>query len=170
MTPNGIAIAGKSPVIFLDMDGVISTARAHKARAGDIWPDRWIDAEAVANLNDLCARSGAIVVVSSTWRLNHDGGEFLTILNRNGFTGTIHDDWRTKSLITAVPGSSLVAATMRGEEVLEWLSRHPEVTRHVILDDDSDFLPDQPLIKTPFETGLSVGHVEVALALLAALP
>lgn len=92
------------------------------------------------------------------WRLDHDGAAFLTILNRNGFTGTIHDDWRTKHF-----------GRMRGEEILEWLSRHPEVTRHVILDDDSDFLPRQPLVKTPFETGLSADHVELALMLLGEL-
>lgn len=155
-------------VIFLDMDGVISTFRAYKAQVGWPVPDRWIDREAVANLNDLCEKSGALIVVSSTWRLNLTADNFLAILQCHGFKHAMHDDWRTKDLSITLPGSPLFRATTRSEEVLEWMSRHPEVTRHVILDDDSDFLPEQPLVKTPFETGLSADHVGRALMLLGA--
>lgn len=154
------------PIIFLDMDGVISTRRAYLARAADPLPDRWIDATAMAHLNALCSQTRALVVVSSTWRLNTGRAAFLAMMRRNGFVGPIHRDWRTKQLISPIPGSSLVAATMRGDEVREWLSRHPETTRYVILDDDSDFHPDQPLVQTEFEKGLTDIHVGRALDLI----
>lgn len=154
------------PVIFLDMDGVISTRRAYLLRAGISLPDRWIDSAAMANLNALCSRSRSLIVISSTWRLNSGRRAFLAMMRRNDFTGTIHSDWRTKSLVSSIPGSSLVAATMRGDEIREWLSRHSETRRHVILDDDNDFYPDQPLVKTAFEDGLTEWHVARGLDLL----
>ena len=32
---------------------------------------------------------------------------------------------------------------MRGEEIKTWLEHHPEVENYVIIDDDSDMLPEQ---------------------------
>lgn len=151
-------------VIFLDMDGVIATARAHRAQRDRPLPDRWIDGEAMGHLNALCQASGAPVVISSTWRLDTSVGEFLAIVRRNGFTGQMHRDWRTKSLNR--PIGSLIAAKSRGDEVQEWMSRHPEVMAHVILDDDQDFYPHQPLVHTEFECGLTAADVVEAKRLL----
>lgn len=44
---------------------------------------------------------------------------------------------------------------IRGDEVNAWLAKHPEVEKYAILDDDSDFYPDQPLFKTSFTGGLT---------------
>jgi HAD domain in Swiss Army Knife RNA repair proteins len=166
-----------SAVVFLDMDGVLSTRRAYSAameaeKNGLMVrpvPDRWIDADAMTNFNDLIERSGALVVVSSTWRLDHhhtDGSKFLDILRRNGFVGTLHNDWRTKDLSHPIAGSVIIQGKMRGDEVLEWLSRHPDITRYAILDDDCDFHPTQPHVKSGFEIGLTAEHVELALMFL----
>lgn len=161
---------GRRRVIFLDMDGVISTWRAHKAQPEKPLPDRWIDAEAMANLNRLCEQSGASVVISSTWRLNRTREEFQTILSRNGFTGALHHCWRTKDMAAPIGSGGLWWAVIRGDEVRAWLSDHPaeQIERHVILDDDSDFHSDQPLVRTDFQIGLTEAHVAAALALLAA--
>ena len=43
----------------------------------------------------------------------------------------------------------------RGDEIKEWLNRHPEVTQYAILEDDEDFYPDQHLFKTSWQTGLT---------------
>ena len=51
----------------------------------------------------------------------------------------------------------------RGVEVQEWLDRHPAVEQYAIIDDDSDFLPNQWLFKTSFNEGLTP---EIAAAVI----
>lgn len=47
--------------------------------------------------------------------------------------------------------------TTRGREIAKWLSEHLEVTKYAILDDGSDFLPEQKPVhfKTTWEKGLT---------------
>lgn len=148
-------MAESAAVIFLDMDGVLSTPRAYVAQMDLPHPDRWIDPVAVRYLNVLCRAAGAAVVISSTWRLHETGDRFAANLARWGFAGALHSDWRTKRL-----------EGLRGDEVREWLSRHPEVQRHVILDDDADFYADQPLVLTDPDGGMMREHLRAALAVL----
>lgn len=146
-------------VIFLDMDGVLATYRAFRQHPDKPVPDRWIDAACVTHLNVLCRQSGARIVVSSTWRLNRPADVFLAIMRRHNFAGEMHADWRTKDL----------QSEMRGDEVRDWMLRHPEISRHVILDDDPDFHPGQPLVQTAFERGLEAWHVPVAMRFLCGI-
>lgn len=151
-----------SAVIFLDMDGVLSTPRAFvvqrtRKRARD---DKWIDPVAVLYLDDLCRASGAEIVVSSTWRLTHSKRKFAAMLKRHGFTGRLHKDWRT--------GQSRDG--FRGHEVNDWLNRHPEVEHHLILDDDGDFYPGAPLVQTDTRNGLLHEHAVAARAIIAKWP
>lgn len=120
-------------VIFLDVDGVMTSARTG-------WFN-W-DIYAISFLNWICENANTKIVISSTWRYNHDIEFFDKI-----FPGLIHDDWRTKSLNET---------RKRGYEIKEWLSRHPEVIDYLILDDESDMLPKQKvhLIKTDSMNGL----------------
>lgn len=149
-------------IIFLDMDGVLSTVRGWLTNTDKEIPDRWIDPVAVKLLNIICAETDAVVVVSSTWRLNEQRANFLDILQRNGFAGSIHDDWRTKDLRPQNKN--------RGHEVVEWLSRHPEIEDHVILDDDSDFQDGQPLVLTDSYNGLLYEHFNEAKRILLRQP
>lgn len=122
-------------VIFLDMDGVLNNAEWMKARDTD--PDvkeedrRWvgmIDPAAVEVLNEIVAKSGAKVVVSSTWRLIHPPADMQRFLEARGFKGEI---------IGSTPRSAL-RDCQRGDEIKRWLDQHEEVTEFVALDDDSD--------------------------------
>ena len=145
------------PVIFLDMDGVLSSPRAFIVQQDK--PDRsdkWIDPIAVRALNMLCRASNAEIVVSSVWRLNRTRDEFRAILERNDFDGLLHEDWRTIQLQSG----------FRGDEVAEWLGRHPEVARHLILDDEGDFHPWQPLVQTDTTDGFGCRHLEQAFRVL----
>lgn len=146
-------------VIFLDMDGVLVTLRrfhAQKAKGLPSFGANGIDPECVANLNALVAASEAKIVVSSTWRLNRTRASFSDIFEAVGVTAALHPDWRTVRL-------DGYHKYHRGDEVLEWLSGHPEATAYVALDDDNDFHPDQNLVLTEFESGLTAGHVVEAL-------
>ena len=104
----------------------------------------------MARFKDLVAETGALVVLSSTWRLID---ESVATLRAAGILDHAHPDWRT-----GYHGSH------RGQQIAEWLEHHPEVTHYVILDDDSDMLPEQVphFVQTRFETGLLDHHCLLA--------
>lgn len=135
-------------VIFLDIDGVLWTVKTA------ITVDKDSDIRSIDALDPVLCRllsllkevdTGLRLVISSTWRkrctkewlVNHFAGYGLTI--------PFHEDWRT----------IIVGNGHRGDEIREWLDRHPEVMTYVCIDDDSDFHPDQPLVKTHVYDGLS---------------
>lgn len=139
------------PVIFLDIDGVLNNAETFVALGSNP-----LDPQAVRLFLGLVADTGAKVVLSSTWRIVE---EAVDKLRRNGILDAAHADWHT---VWCVGGGHW------GREIAEWLSRHFEVTNYVILDDDSDMLPEQVpyFVQTKFETGLLSFHCVVAQGVL----
>lgn len=138
-------------VLFLDMDGVVLSGR-ELWRTGN---NRYIPPEKIALVKEVCDQSGAVVVVSSTWRYSD---ETAGLLRFHGIQ--LHPDWRT-DFGRQMAGSLIIGAT-RGSEISKWLVRHPEVTRYAIVDDDSDMLPEQRpyFVQTPFETGIDQAHAD----------
>ena len=60
--------------------------------------------------------------------------------------------------------SGIYVAKVRGDEIHEWLELHPEVTRFVILDDDSDMKHLLPyLLRTHPCEGLTDDITETAI-------
>jgi hypothetical protein len=113
--------------IFLDIEGVLTN------RGEQAWSDS-ADPACVARLNQLTEGTGAALVVSSTWR--SQGLEELSALLRDwGVTGQvagITDDLSFLDLTTPI-------GITRGDEIGQWLDRHPGgVEDFVILDDDDD--------------------------------
>jgi hypothetical protein len=102
-------------VIFLDVDGVITSSRDNGFRDFNLHVVAW--------LSWACVTAGAKIVISSTWR-NSTTREFW----QSVFGDVIHDDWRTAN-----------GTRFRGDEVNEWLRRHLEAEAYIILDDDKDF-------------------------------
>jgi len=141
-------------VIFLDIDGVITSRRVHVAY-GDDGPWSRPDPVAVAFLNRLVADACATVVISSSWRKEESREFILNMLVQAGFTGELHDDWATPDI------------GHRGDEVADWLSRHLEVVRWVALDDDaSGFRRRQQVVTTSLEEGFLLEHYRRARVLL----
>jgi hypothetical protein len=106
-------------VIFLDIDGVLAPIRRWD-RYGDL------DPACIQVLNDIVARGGADVVVSSTWRYGKTAAELQEMLEAEGFTGHV-----VGTTPTAMRGAS------RGEEIAAWLAEH-DVSGYVIIDDHVD--------------------------------
>ena len=115
-------------VCFLDFDGVFTLTGACYL-LGD-----YVDHAAVKILNKFLVDNEFKIVVSSTWRKGSTALELSSYLNLSGFNRGLlfYDDFKTKSL-----------SGLRGEEIAEWLSRHPEVQCYIIVDDDDDMLPEQ---------------------------
>src|SRR5215204_241601 len=121
-------------VIFLDIDGVLNCKTTPNPRKFPYIVDKRL----LARLCKLLDRTGAKVVLSSTWRVDpvglyaakHWGIPFMDICPD-----------RPKS--------------PRCKEVLAWLSDHPGVTRYAVIDDEDDDLDELPLFQPSATTGLT---------------
>lgn len=145
-------------ILFLDIDGVVLSGTALR-ETGD---NRYLPTAAIALVNEVLDRTGAVVVVSSTWRMHADCRELLA---HAGLT-RLHDDWATPTGRQMV--GSLILGRTRGSEIQDWLDRHPEIERYAIVDDDSDMLDHQRnhFVQTQFLTGICDGHVEMLVDIL----
>jgi hypothetical protein len=136
-------------VIFLDIDGVITSARTG-------WYD--MDIYAINFLLWLCKECGAKIVISSTWRHNH-GKEFWQTI----FGEHLHEDFKTPDF------ARFHNHYNRGDEIQNWLSQNDNVDTYCILDDDRDMLPDQIpyFVHTNSMNGLQFEDYEKAKAIFS---
>ena len=95
-------------------------------------------------LHGLLNKTGAEIVLSSTWRLSSKHIESL-----EKYTGLKIKD-KTPNL-----------QAIRGEEIQQYLDEHKEITEYVILDDDSDMLPEQKghFVKVDAKKGLTMRNI-----------
>jgi len=112
------------------------------------------DQVAVKLMARLVAETEAHVVLSSTWRIGMDQ-ERATELGE--FLGYV--------ISSATPG----AGGDRGPQIQQWLDGHPGVDKYVIIDDDSDMLPEQVahFVKVDPAIGLTYQNYKDAKLLLA---
>ena len=135
-------------VIFLDIDGVLNDFTS----SADIWEDTPTDMH-LRNLKLIVDATGAEIVLSSTWRLFKDTRKVVE--KRLADFGMKFID-RTIELRN------------RADEIEEWLSRHPEVNKFVILDDECISLErlKANLVQTTMAYGLLPTHVRKAIKIL----
>jgi hypothetical protein len=150
-----------SKYVFLDIDGVLNSDRYVKSRAqvdtNDLWTLEDIDPAAVGILNALVEKSGAKVVISSSWRHHHSLEEIRALLGERGFRGNVLD---------ATPR---LFGESRGTEIRTWLRvQVHEAHSFVVLDDDpATGELDARWVLTDPVVGLTDADVERALTLLA---
>lgn len=161
-------------IIFLDIDGVlnsadygnsefylISTAGLSDAEIMLTHHHHHLDPKAIQILNDLVKRSGAEVVLSSTWRGRYTPEEMTVMLKDRGAEFEIKAS--TPKLFgkisERIPRGKEIAAYLRGlEETVE---------SFVILDDHDDMLQLKKfLVHTTMKHGLTQDDVEKALKIL----
>ena len=137
-------------VIFLDVDGVLNSAR-------DRFSTKLVSEYHFDFLKELVDATGAKIVLSSSWRI--------------GFNAMRHPE---KNLLTKLESRGLeiydftpIMTGTRGDEIREWLTTHP-VDSFVILDDEDDMaeFADTHLVKTDMAVGLQDSDVEKAIAML----
>lgn len=135
-------------MVFLDIDGVLAPIRRWD-RYGDL------DPACVRVLNEIVARGGADVVVSSTWRYGKTVAELQDILQEQGFAGRILDK---------TPAGD--SGADRGGEIAAWLATHA-VEGYVIIDDHVDVGElGAHLVQTHPAHGLQPADAARALAVL----
>src|SRR3954452_19174775 len=121
-------------VVFLDIDGVLNSDATPNPRKFPYIVDKTL----LRRLKTLLKRTGAKVVLSSTWRYD-PAGLFSARHWGIPFIGCIPDK----------PNRP------RRDEILLWLKRHPRVKRFAVLDDDDDELDELPLFQPSPSTGLT---------------
>ena len=124
-----------------------------------------IDDRAIANLNRIIEETGCKVVLSSSWRSSIESENIFTqnLLKLKGFKYEFYDVtprlWFSDFSIR------------RGEEIKFWLDKESEkheIESFVILDDDSDMLPEQMnnFIHVDGQVGLTDRDVLTAIKIL----
>jgi HAD domain in Swiss Army Knife RNA repair proteins len=121
-------------VIFLDIDGVLNCTNTPNPREFPYI----VDPKLLKRLKRLLQRTGAKVVLSSTWRYDP-----------TGLFGAKH--WGIP-FIDVIPD---MPKRPRRDEVLAWLKTHPKARRFVVIDDEDDELDQLPLFQPSQNTGLT---------------
>ena len=139
-------------VVFLDVDGVLNSVRDYYSI------DLATDSHFVL-LKELVDRTGAKIVLSSSWRI------CLSI--RDGLVQRLAEYGLEIYDTTPV---LYFEGRKRGDEIRAWLNEHKDVTNFVILDDESNMceFTKTNLVKTNTNFGLKSIHIEKAVKILNA--
>lgn len=149
-------------IIFLDIDGVLNSLRSCLALGGYPFPGRskerdWhlFDDVAVGLLRRVVSKTGAVCVLSSSWRLGMDADDLQDLAERLGvpIIGKTRDTYSRER---------------RGEQIRDWLQTNPDVVCYAILDDDSDMMHEQLpyFVKVNHDDGLTYAQHKQLIDLL----
>lgn len=141
-----------SKLIFLDIDGVINNRESMRGRGGVFR----VHEPCVRRLNTIIDATGALCVLSSSWRINWPLLALQQFLEGRGFTGQLVDK------------TPYLPSEPRGLEISAYLNQSRErgysVRHFVILDDDGDMGSMKPwLVQTKTELGLMPEDVDKAI-------
>lgn len=130
----------ENKIIFLDIDGVVCTLRSHFAFGDGLLMECW-DITACHMIKNICKKFDLKIVISSVWKADPKLKYYLSIF---GLIEFLHKDYCTPN-----------TGKIRGDQIEEWLKKHPEVEDYIIIDDDQDFLEKQKNhfshIKNPYD-------------------
>lgn len=163
----------KQKIVFLDVDGELTYSDyENRETAG-------IDVEKVKLLKEICDKTDAKVVISSSWRGMGDYvpkiyTTLLNILNQYDITVVGNTPYIPTEFDENIPADKefqVKYGTGRGAEIRQWISEH-EIDRFVILDDEdwnwSAYDYDKYWIQPTWfgDGGLKREHVDRAIEIL----
>lgn len=121
-------------VLFLDVDGVLNN---EKSSMGAMFP---IDKFAAFLVGKIVLDTDCKVVLSSSWRYMKEAVDEVE-----------------KRVVPIFGMTSTKMEGIRGNEIKEWLERHPSVEKYAILDDDDDMLKEQMpnFFRTSWKEGIT---------------
>jgi len=127
-------------LIFLDIDGVLVTTKS--LLAGNEYR---FDKECVENLFEIITKTGAKIVISSSWREDRTLIQLQKLFEKNGLGDNIID-------VTPIHGEHEI----RGSEIKAYLeSCNLEIEKFVIIDDEEEMGELAPyLVETDFKSGI----------------
>src|SRR5258708_4514770 len=139
-------------VVFLDFDGVLNSDHS-VAQLGTryrFWPP------SITALNSVLQTSGALIVITSTWREHWTLSENAAALERDGV------------LTNRVVGKTSASGGERGLEINSWLMNVPYIVDSFVIFDDRDDMAMHRgrLVKINPQVGLGVANAQRAIELI----
>ena len=141
-------------ILFLDIDGVMKPGRSYWDQSLRNDRDGGFDPLAVAAVNRICARTGAVIVFNTVWNLLHGSDQLRDIAKEQGITADIHPD--SVTLYPRIRG--------RLQAIRDWINEHPETVAWATLDDRP--LEHDNAVTVNSENGISVEDYRRVMALL----
>lgn len=147
-------------LIFLDVDGVLNPTHnmiEEHEKGNSTLPEMiHLDESCLNNLLRIVQKTGAEIVVSSTWRLSTQAMDNLEVqLSRKG--------------INIVGCTTFSRMGKRGQEIMEYLNNKEECP-YVILDDDDfdikDYVPPYTMVKIDGYKGITERDADLAVYLI----
>lgn len=157
-------------ILFLDIDGVLATARSYVAYPAFQW-----DPVSVGAFVDLYKKLSADgVVISSDWRYFHDDAWFKSAFAHYGAPEIMILGSTEQDAPPDPDSESLIVlstdCTSRGHKILKWMWDHDYFGEYVVLDDTMpiirDAIPPENIIWTLdgfSKFGLTQLHVDLFL-------
>jgi Swiss Army Knife RNA repair-like protein len=167
-----------NPILFLDIDGVLNSIEyAIRTKIKGIWG---LDTHCVKRLQRIVDETGCDIVIMSTWRRIHTLEEISDMLVAAGMRNPVPIIGKTPVNLH-VGRLQTDCKLIRGHEVDNWLNApeneyrvfyglsHIQKIKYCCVDDDTDFLSFQPLVKTSIEVGLTNDDADNCIAKLTGL-
>ena len=167
-------------VIFLDIDGVLNSSRT-------LYEDISLEDDLISNLKELVDKTGAKIILSSSWRLSTEAvATLIDKLDKFGLaiSGMTYDgvdlDWLEKYEFDVTKkyldtkfdydeNRQIKITHDRGAEIFKWLHDHDDCA-YVILDDEIEdikpYFSESVIVKTSYKTGLTKEDVKKAIKIL----
>lgn len=170
----------RNKVIFLDFDGVLNSEKyfyylkEHGKQTEDVFGSLF-DPEAVSALRKIVEATGAMIVISSSWRFA--GLERMRLMwEKRGLAGDVIDitslhtaDELIEAHIGDIDFDDFIfnLGSPRAYEINDWLASHPETINYVILDDErmNESLK-QHFVNINPHFGLTDNDAEIAINIL----
>ncbi len=159
-------------VLFLDIDGVLNPKWWVSKKPSDKYGVIF-ETNAVANLEEIIAETGADIVISSTWK-NMGLSVMQSMWKDRNLPGKVIDitpDYMSDEILlnADINDIDLDCLDIRGYEIKGWLTLHGiDVSNYVIIDDMDDILSEQlsHFILTNPEVGITDHDAKRAIWLL----
>jgi hypothetical protein len=153
--------------IFLDIDGVIATRDSMTASfERDLEPHEMeYDRRSLRYLGAIVAQTGAVVVLSSSWRADLDSGSTFV----EAIVGNLLDQLAAAGAPVS-DATPMIGGTDRSYEIGAWLDEHP-CEAYVIIDDRARFelrpeVAEGHLVIIEDSNGIRASHMAQALRIL----
>lgn len=134
-------------VIFLDFDGVLNSIQTQERIFNGMNQMVGIEPAKVKLVSEIAKKTGAVIVISSTWRHFFGLGELINMLRKSGLDPSIQIVGKTPAKMSS----------SRGYEIDMWLDDHQGmVESYVVLDDISTpHMKDLRQVLTTIDEGLT---------------
>jgi hypothetical protein len=144
-------------VIFLDIDGVLNSEEFLKNN-----PNQAINRNGVSILKNIVNKTGAVIVMSSGWRLWFDDN----MMPKDGYSQCLYDILcafdiklfgKTPDFSTEEIRTRRTFSHVKAKEIIAWLDEHKTVEKYVVID-DLDLINEEineHLVRTNGQVGIT---------------